>query len=450
MSTDATTSLQLPFLMPAQAQKHVTVNAALLRLDALVQTAALSATTAAQPASPTDGDLYLLPAAKTGAAWGAMTSGALAYWRDGVWEQLTPRDGWLLYVVDADTHLVRVGGAWRQLTPAAQSRGFRNRLINSAFAYNQRQATSVADDAYCFDRFYVLTESGSVGVSALTDPEAGRLTGIRLTQPDATAKRIGLAQIVESTDIRDLRSASAAMAARVRCSASQAIRVAILEWTGTADAVTSDIINNWSSSTYTPGNFFIAGVNVIAVGAATPAAATWTDMGPISGSFGASMTNAIVVVWSEAALAQNATLDLDQIQLEAGKVCGPFARRSESEELAACLRFYQKSFLLGTAPAQAIGTNTGEWLWPASAAGAATQRGTPCRFGVRMRASPTMTGFSPSAANADAYDTTAGAECSASNFFSATPTQFGVTTLGAAGTAVGNRLGIHWTAEAEL
>lgn len=64
-----TTRLALPYLAAGQAQKHVTVNESLRRLDALVQLSAVSATTTAQPASPSDGDIYLLPTGKTGATW---------------------------------------------------------------------------------------------------------------------------------------------------------------------------------------------------------------------------------------------------------------------------------------------------------------------------------------------------------------------------------------------
>lgn len=110
--SDQTTRLQLPFLASGQAQKHVTVNESLLRLDALVQLSVLSATTAAQPGSPADGDIYILPAGKSGADWGPMSNGALAYYRDGVWEQLTPREGWIAYVADADQILSYSGAAW--------------------------------------------------------------------------------------------------------------------------------------------------------------------------------------------------------------------------------------------------------------------------------------------------------------------------------------------------
>jgi hypothetical protein len=111
---DATTNLALPFLAAAQAQKHVTVNESLLRLDALVQAVVESATLAAQPASPADGTLYILPPGKSGAAWGPMANGALAYYRDGVWEALAPRHGFRVWVRDAEILQVFDGTTWRR------------------------------------------------------------------------------------------------------------------------------------------------------------------------------------------------------------------------------------------------------------------------------------------------------------------------------------------------
>lgn len=128
-------NLQLPYLAPAQAQKHVTVNEALRRLDALVQLAVVSATTTAQPASPGDGDVYILPAGKTGAAWGAMANHALAYWRDGAWEQITPREGWLAYARDVDQLLAFTGTAWTATGGGAST--------SAANTWAQRQSFSV-------------------------------------------------------------------------------------------------------------------------------------------------------------------------------------------------------------------------------------------------------------------------------------------------------------------
>jgi hypothetical protein len=114
--------LGLPYLAAGQAQKHVTVNESLLRLDALAQLTAVSATTSVQPASPTDGDIYLLPPGKTGDDWGAMANGALAYYRDGAWEELTPKEGWRCAAIDSASLYVRGGGAWWRAGAADERR----------------------------------------------------------------------------------------------------------------------------------------------------------------------------------------------------------------------------------------------------------------------------------------------------------------------------------------
>jgi hypothetical protein len=116
------TRLALPYLAAAQAQKHVTVNESLRRLDALVQLSAVSASIATQPASPTDGSVYILPAGKTGAAWGAMANEALAYYRDGAWEQLTPKPGWLCFVEDEKTLFAFTGAGWSRVAGDGQRR----------------------------------------------------------------------------------------------------------------------------------------------------------------------------------------------------------------------------------------------------------------------------------------------------------------------------------------
>lgn len=116
------TRLHLPYLAAAQAQKHVTVNESLLRLDALVQLSARSATTATQPGSPSDGDLYLLPAGKTGAAWSAMADGAMAYYRDGAWEELTPNTGWRCYAEDEAALYARNASAWKRIAAEHEHR----------------------------------------------------------------------------------------------------------------------------------------------------------------------------------------------------------------------------------------------------------------------------------------------------------------------------------------
>lgn len=113
-----TSNLQLLYLAVGQAQKHVTVNQSLRRLDAILQLSVASATTTAEPASPSDGDVYILPSGKSGVNWSAYANWSLGYYRDGAWEQITPREGWVAYVRDTDQLLVCTGSAWTNISAA--------------------------------------------------------------------------------------------------------------------------------------------------------------------------------------------------------------------------------------------------------------------------------------------------------------------------------------------
>ena len=64
---DTSTHLLLPYLLAAQAQKHVTHNEALRLLDGLVQLAVLDRHLTAPPASPADGDRYIVASGAVGA-----------------------------------------------------------------------------------------------------------------------------------------------------------------------------------------------------------------------------------------------------------------------------------------------------------------------------------------------------------------------------------------------
>ncbi|MCE1235100.1 MAG: DUF2793 domain-containing protein [Hyphomicrobiales bacterium] len=115
MST--TPRLVLPVLEASQAQKHVTMNEALLRLDETVQLAVADRDLAAPPADPATGSRYLVAAGASG-AW-AGGEGAVACERDGVWDILKPRAGWLCWVEDEACLLIHDGASWRDAADAA-------------------------------------------------------------------------------------------------------------------------------------------------------------------------------------------------------------------------------------------------------------------------------------------------------------------------------------------
>lgn len=105
-----TTKLRLPLLAAAQAQKHVTHNEALQKLDALLHLEVLDRHLAAPPANPADGDRYIVGAGASG-AW-AGEDGHVAAWQDGVWRFFEPQSGWRAFVRDEATLYVKAEGGW--------------------------------------------------------------------------------------------------------------------------------------------------------------------------------------------------------------------------------------------------------------------------------------------------------------------------------------------------
>ncbi len=107
---DTTPNLNLPYIMAAQAQKHVTHNEALISLDALVQLSVLRRSLAAPPATAAEGDRYIPAAGATG-AW-AGKDGAIALFRDGHWVFYAAKTGWTAWVSDENATVVWNGSMW--------------------------------------------------------------------------------------------------------------------------------------------------------------------------------------------------------------------------------------------------------------------------------------------------------------------------------------------------
>jgi hypothetical protein len=116
---DQTPNLSLPYLVPNQAQKHVTLNESLRRLDALVQLSVISRSTAAQPGMPDAGDRFILPTGASGDAWGGAEVGTLVAWEDGAWALVVPGEGWRAWIVDEGVEVVFHEGDWQVRGEAA-------------------------------------------------------------------------------------------------------------------------------------------------------------------------------------------------------------------------------------------------------------------------------------------------------------------------------------------
>lgn len=103
-----TPHLGLTLVEQAQAQKEVTVNMALMRVDALLNTGAVDKDLSAPPASPAEGDVYIVASGATG-DW-AGHDGEVVYFEQA-WRFIIPNEGLMLWVQDEGQFIcMTVGG----------------------------------------------------------------------------------------------------------------------------------------------------------------------------------------------------------------------------------------------------------------------------------------------------------------------------------------------------
>ncbi|MFT4742078.1 MAG: hypothetical protein ACI91Z_000049 [Yoonia sp.] len=139
---DQTPLLSLPYIQGAQAQKHVTHNAALELIDMVAQLAveALDATT--PPTSAAEGQAWAVGASPSG-AWSSH-AGDIAAWRGGGWLFVTPVIGWRAWDKTTGAIYAYDGAGWIAAGGVADLQNLDGLGINAASDTTNRLAVSSA------------------------------------------------------------------------------------------------------------------------------------------------------------------------------------------------------------------------------------------------------------------------------------------------------------------
>lgn len=111
--SDTSPALGLPFIQPAQAQKHVTHNEALRVLDAVTQLSVESADLATPPANADKGARYIVAASGQG-AWAGQDH-TIALFTGTAWEFYAPQSGWRADVAPTGNTLRFDGSIWQPI-----------------------------------------------------------------------------------------------------------------------------------------------------------------------------------------------------------------------------------------------------------------------------------------------------------------------------------------------
>lgn len=219
-----------------------------------------------------------------------------------------------------------------------------NYFRNSTFEFGSRwmnpdTATSVNDDAYGLDGINCLSQGATVSTNRASGTNARY--AVQVTNNTGSTNRVGFTQMLETSDSYLFRGKPATFQIRVKSDeASKNIRVCLVEWTGTADSPTSDIVNTWTSGTFTAGNFFTT-TSTTVVGTtqiACTSANTWYS-GSITGTVSSSCNNLHACVVTESTLLDANSIWVECPGLYLGSSPQTWGALPRSAELARCQRY---------------------------------------------------------------------------------------------------------------
>lgn len=219
-----------------------------------------------------------------------------------------------------------------------------NIVINGDGIVSQRTiGTAINDDTYAWDRWVVLSDGNGVvtPTQETSDVPTGARAAMKLTVAVAN-KKFGLLQIVEGKNCKQVIDDVASLSLAAKASGIANLRIAILSWDGTEDAVTSDVVSTWNAAgtdptlvanwTYenTPANLTLSG--------------SWASTFTAENiSIDTTSTKQVAVfIWiDDTDAAVSDTLFISDVALEHSGVITGFERRDIVEEYAMCRRYYQ-------------------------------------------------------------------------------------------------------------
>jgi hypothetical protein len=250
--------------------------------------------------------------------------------------------------------------------------GFKNWLINGDFDIWQRGAggsASISAPAlaatYVADRWYVSTSANNAHT---VSQQAGLTNGSRFCmrvqrnsgQTGAAACLVG--QAFTTDMLVPLRGQIVTISAKVRSGAN---------WSPTSGALTMGFATG-TGTEQKGANSFTGLVTIATVTAnlgTSSAVATMKATSTVVVPTNATQGEINFVYTPTGTAGANEYFEVDELQIEIGGIATAFDRRPFLDEFARCQRFFQKSFLYGTAPAQNVGASTNEIFFPAQQAG---------------------------------------------------------------------------------
>ena len=340
-------------------------------------------------------------------------------------------------------------------TTAATGFGFKNRIINGAMVIDQRYAgaaTANTINGYTVDRWVVnQSTTGKLIAQQSSTAPTGFSNSLLVTSQSAytvgASDYYMFVHYIEGFNFADMvwgtaNAATITLSFWVRSSLTGTFGGGLKNggsnrtypftytisaantWEQKTLTITGDTTGTWVGATNGTGLIVQFGLGAGATFSGT--AGSWQAGNLVSA------TGATSVVGTN-----GATFYITGVQLEKGSTATSFDYRPYGTELILCQRYFEKSFPQATAPVQNNGEK-GALLYVCSSDGGSLAGFSP--FKVTKRASPTIVGYNPNAANGNFSNG------GTANFHVVDDTGLGAYTT----TLTGARATINWTASAEL
>lgn len=166
---------------------------------------------------------------------------------------------------------------------------------------------------------------------------------------DSASSQAGFVQFLSNEDTVPLRGKTLSFSIDAGVFNVLNMRCAIIEWVGTADTLTSDVVATWGA-----GNPTLA-TSWSYIGTPVDQATSGTTRIKAEGKvIGATTNNLAVFVWNPAVEASTDYFALANAKLEIGLTATAFVTPDFLEECFRVAQFYQKSYDLGTDPGAAV------------------------------------------------------------------------------------------------
>ena len=354
----------------------------------------------------------------------------------------------------ASTYLTQANAATTYVPQTSYSVAGKNKMINGDFNINQRNFSSTTSPGYMFDRWTSYLSGGTTTFSAQTfTPGVAPVSGYEgknyirsiITGQSASTSASILYHPIE--DVRTFAGQTITVSFWAKAaSGTPKVTLEIEQVFGSGGSPSANTINyggqvtigtSWSRYSITVTVPSVLGKTI---GTTTPGS-LYLGFWMSGGSDFNARTNSIGI--------QSNTFEFWGFQAELGSVATNFslATGTPATELAACQRYFYKTYNLETAPGTAS-TTTGA-IAVAQVSSGANANWISCRFPVTMRTTPTVTIYNPeTGATGQVRNLSSSQNVAASESYSGS-NGFNIYITGASG-GVGYVIVGHATAIAEL